>query len=272
MTSTSSHTAVMKVCWLASGEALTLLNPNGFTGKPILELKRFLKKMIGAPSFRQRLFVEDNFVEMKDDDILDSAVQTVQLIVSNVSLQDIVRFSVTPLPVACWSHPRENETVQAAYGLSYEIVLTLQSGHIHRDIATYRSDDSLCSCFALQEWPLILKMSPNVTESERKFSQWTKCHTACPDHVPFCIGNVRVELFGQDPAPMTLSTVLLMEDAGEPLWSRCWTVDSETPYYFECPVVMKRWLCEIVAMTEEVHRRRLLWHVRFEPERIFWNH
>ena len=255
----SSHTAVMKVCWLASGETLGLLDPNDFAGRPISELKRFLKKLVDAPSYRQRLFPEDSSMEMKDDDILDPAVQTVRIVLSNTSLRDIVRFYVTPLP-----------------GVSYEVGLVLETGHTHRDMATQRTCDSRWSCFGLQEWPLLLKMIPDVTEAsqhfwcKREFSRLSKCHTACPDHVPFPVGYVATELPSQRARSMAPAAVLLVEDVGENLASRCRGL-ANTDLDPGCDLTIKQWLCEIVAMTEEAYRKQLFWHVAFDAYTVCWN-
>ena len=272
----SSQSTATKVCWLASGETLTIVDSNAFAGKPILYLKRFLKRLLDAPTFRQRLFAEDSSVEMNDEDMLDPAVRTVRLVVSNVTVQDIVRFCVTPLPVSFWPHRKANQSMKRAYGMAYEIALTLETGQTHRDIAVHRTRDSRCSIFGLQEWPLILKMDPDVAEPaaqlwwEEEFSRLSRCYTACPCHVPFPVGYVLTELSGQGALSMTLSAALLMEDVGETLASWCRNL-AFTISDADLQVLLKEWLCGIVEMTEETHRNQLLWDSAFDAHRICWS-
>ena len=124
--SVGSHPAAMKVCWLASGETLTLLNPGEFANKSMLQLKLWLQKLIRARTYEQRLFVEDGSVETQDDDVIDPTVETVWLVVCNVSLQDIVDFRIVSQPCGFWEGRAGNPTTEKAYGRSYETALTLQ--------------------------------------------------------------------------------------------------------------------------------------------------
>lgn len=161
MTFASSHIAAMRICWLTSGDTLTLLDPNDFAGRPIVELKRFLQTLVGAGTYRQRFFAEDGSVEMKDEDVLDPCTEIIGLVVSNVSLQDIVHFAVAPLPVAFWRNQRANPTVKKAYGQSYAIRLTLGNGRVHQYIATHRMRGPYRSCFFPSE--------PNRSGLKRSF-------------------------------------------------------------------------------------------------------
>ena len=266
-----SHPVAMKVCWLASGETLTLLDPKDFVGKPILEAKQFLKTLVQAPTYEQRLFMEDGSVETKDEDLLDPTDQTLRLMVSKVSLQDIIEFSVTPLPVCYWPHQPANPTVMKAYGQAYEVALALENGRDHRDKATYWMNGTASSFFALQEWPLLLKMCPNVAEGHRWCSM-KKCHAVCPEHVPFPVGTIATQLSGQGAFFLSSSAVLLAEDVGETLTSRCANVADGVVSDAECDVMMRRWLCEIVAVTEELHGKGILWYLSFHPKTVCWNH
>ena len=272
--SVGSHPAAMKVCWLASGETLTLLDPGEFANKPMLQLKLWLQKLIRARTYEQRLFVEDGSVETQDDDVIDPALETVWLVVCNVSLRDIVDFRVTPLPLSFWPHRKANPSMKRAYAMTYEIVLTLETGHTHRDLAVHRTRDSRCSLFGLQEWPLLLNMDPDVAEPatqvwwEEEFSKRRRCHAACPAHVPIPVGYVLTELSGQGALSMTLSTALLVEDVGETLtsWCRYLVYDAISDAGLES--LVKEWLCEIVDMTEEAHRKQLLWDSAFDAHTI----
>ena len=74
---TNSH---MEVCFLASGETLTVLAADDFRGKTAKALKEMLAAQAGVPRFRQRLFQEDGSCEIKDDEILDVEAVKVSLV------------------------------------------------------------------------------------------------------------------------------------------------------------------------------------------------
>ena len=62
----------MEVCFLASGEKLTVLAPDEFEGKSTKAVKQVLAAKIDVTIFRQRLFSEDGS-EIPDDEIFASA-------------------------------------------------------------------------------------------------------------------------------------------------------------------------------------------------------
>ena len=71
----------MEVRFLASGEILTSLDEDVFDGKAAREVKQTLAAHVGVSRFRQRLFAEDGFREIQDDEVLGSAPMQVQLVV-----------------------------------------------------------------------------------------------------------------------------------------------------------------------------------------------
>lgn len=99
----------------------------------------------------------------------------------------------------------------------------------------------------------------------------SKYHAACPDHVPCPVVYVITELSGQGVASARTSAALLVEDVGETLASRCQSL-CQTALLGECDVMVKEWLWEIVAMTNEVGRKELPWHQWFDTYGICWNH
>ena len=216
-------------------------------------------------------------METQDDEVIDPALETVWLVVCNVSLQDIVAFRVTSSPVSVWPHRKANQSMKRAYAMTYEIVLTLETGHVHRDLAVHRTRDSRCSIFGLQEWPLLLKMDPDVAEPaaqvwwEDEFSRLRRCHAACPAHAPFPVGYALTELSGQSAMSVTLSAALLVEDVGESLTSWCRYLVYDVISDAGLESLIKGWLCEIVEMTEEAHSGQLLWDSGFDAHRICWS-
>ena len=72
--------AAMKVCFIASGERLAVLDGNQFEGKPGMAMKQSLATQVGVSRFRQRLFWEDGS-EIEDDEILGSSPAKVQLLI-----------------------------------------------------------------------------------------------------------------------------------------------------------------------------------------------
>eukprot|EP00435_Cladocopium_sp_Y103_P057081 s502_g19.t1 len=78
----------MEVCWLVSGDALTVLDPSEFVGKPILDLKRCLAARIGASRFRLKMFLEETSEEMLDDEILQTASNKNRVLVVELRFPD----------------------------------------------------------------------------------------------------------------------------------------------------------------------------------------
>ena len=70
----------MEVRFLASGEVLTTLDQNDFDGKTAREVKRTLAAHVGVSRFRQRLFAEDGYREIQDDEVFGSGLMQVQLL------------------------------------------------------------------------------------------------------------------------------------------------------------------------------------------------
>ena len=288
--SVGSHPAAMKVFfWLTSGETVTLLDPGEFAKKTIMRLKSRLQTLIKASSYEQRLFLEKGSVELHDDDVIDPTVETFWLVVSSVSLQDIVDFRVVSQPCEFWEGQAGNPTEMKAYGRSFEVVLTLQSGQIHRPVATYQGDfpsGAGLASFGLQDWPLMLRMFPiadDIDDCDRKrekaFRDMRATYEACPDHVPFPVGLQVAKISGQAFLSEKTSSILLIEDVGESLRSRCASLDvmldavgSRCYEWTMMESLLKQWLCEIVAMTEETHRNQLFWYDEgFNASSICWN-
>ena len=69
---TTASRFAMEVCFLASGEKLTVLAPDEFEGKSAKAVKQVLAAKIDVTIFRQRLFSEDGS-EIPDDEIFASA-------------------------------------------------------------------------------------------------------------------------------------------------------------------------------------------------------
>ena len=70
----------MEVRFLASGAMLTALDQDDFEGKTAREVKQTLAAHAGVSRFRQRLYVEDGFREIQDDEVFGSAPVQVQLV------------------------------------------------------------------------------------------------------------------------------------------------------------------------------------------------
>ena len=64
----------MEVRFLASGEVLTTLDQNDFDGKTAREVKRTLAAHVGVSRFRQRLFAEDGYRKIQDDEVFGSGL------------------------------------------------------------------------------------------------------------------------------------------------------------------------------------------------------
>ena len=71
----------MEVRFLASGEVLTALDQDVFDGKTAREVKQTLAAHVGVSRFRQRLFTQDGFREIQDDEVFGSAPVQVQLVI-----------------------------------------------------------------------------------------------------------------------------------------------------------------------------------------------
>ena len=65
----------------ASGEILTTLDQDVFDGKTAREVKQTLAANVRVSRFRQRLFTEDGFHEIHDDEAFGSAPVQVQLVI-----------------------------------------------------------------------------------------------------------------------------------------------------------------------------------------------
>ena len=70
----------MEVRFLASGAMLTALDQDDFEGKTAREVKQTLAAHAGVSRFQQRLYVEDGFREIQDDEVFGSAPVQVQLV------------------------------------------------------------------------------------------------------------------------------------------------------------------------------------------------
>jgi len=69
----------MEVCFLTSGETLTVLEDE-LQGKKAKAVKQALAAKVGISRFKQRLFVEDGSWEIHDDELLDPAPLKIQLV------------------------------------------------------------------------------------------------------------------------------------------------------------------------------------------------
>ena len=69
----------MEVCFLTSGETLTVLEDE-LQGKTAKAVKKALAAKVGISRFKQRFFVEDGS-EIQDDEVLDPAPLKIQLVV-----------------------------------------------------------------------------------------------------------------------------------------------------------------------------------------------
>ena len=78
----------MEVRFLASGAMLTALDQDDFEGKTAREVKQTLAVHAGVSRFRQRLYVEDGFREIQDDEVFGSAPVQVQLVMLEFLLPD----------------------------------------------------------------------------------------------------------------------------------------------------------------------------------------
>ena len=79
----------MEVRCLASGQILTTLDQDVFDGKTAREVKQTLAAHVGVSRFRQRLFTEDGFQEIHDDEVFGSATVQVQLVVLEFLPSDV---------------------------------------------------------------------------------------------------------------------------------------------------------------------------------------
>ena len=70
----------MEVCFLASGEKVTVLGQDGVDGKNAKTVKQTLSAKVGASRFRQRLFLEGGS-EILDDEVLAPVPSKVYLVV-----------------------------------------------------------------------------------------------------------------------------------------------------------------------------------------------
>lgn len=70
----------MEVCFLASGETLTVLATDDFQDKTAKAVKQVLAAQAGVSRFRQRLFRENGSCEIKDDEVFDLAAAEVSLV------------------------------------------------------------------------------------------------------------------------------------------------------------------------------------------------
>ena len=64
-------TAAMEVCFLASGEQLTVLDADEFRGQSAKTVKQSLAAHVGVTRFRQKLFWEHG-CEIEDDEVFTS--------------------------------------------------------------------------------------------------------------------------------------------------------------------------------------------------------
>lgn len=70
----------MEVHFLESAEMLTTLDPDDFDGKIARKVKQTLAAHLGVSRFWQRLFAEDDFREIQDDEVFGSSPMKVQLV------------------------------------------------------------------------------------------------------------------------------------------------------------------------------------------------
>ena len=70
----------MEVCFLASGEQLTVLDADEFQGQSAKTVKQSLAAQVGVSRFRQKLFWEDGS-EIQDDEVFASFPLKIQLLV-----------------------------------------------------------------------------------------------------------------------------------------------------------------------------------------------
>ena len=70
----------MEVCFLASGEQLTVLDADEFRGQSAKTVKQSLAAHVGVTRFRQKLFWEDG-CEIQDDEVFTSVPAKIQLVV-----------------------------------------------------------------------------------------------------------------------------------------------------------------------------------------------
>eukprot|EP00435_Cladocopium_sp_Y103_P061354 s1865_g23.t1 len=78
----------MEVCFLASGETLTVLDADEFEGKTAKAVKQTLAAKFGISRFKQRFFLQDGSGEIADDEVFGSAPPRVQLVVLELSSPD----------------------------------------------------------------------------------------------------------------------------------------------------------------------------------------
>eukprot|EP00435_Cladocopium_sp_Y103_P068034 s32_g30.t3 len=76
----SLDTAAMEVCFLASGEQLTVLDADKFQGQSAKTVKRSLAAQVGVTRFRVKLFWEDG-CEIEDDEVFTPLPVKIQLLI-----------------------------------------------------------------------------------------------------------------------------------------------------------------------------------------------
>ena len=70
----------MEVCFLTSGETLTVLDDE-LQGKKAKAVKKALAAKVGISRFKHRLFSENGLHEIQDDEVLDPVPVKIQLVV-----------------------------------------------------------------------------------------------------------------------------------------------------------------------------------------------
>ena len=70
----------MEVCFLASGERLTVLDPQDFEGRTAMAVKQRLAAPAGVSRFRQRLFPENDSCEIEDDEVFAGAMKVMLVV------------------------------------------------------------------------------------------------------------------------------------------------------------------------------------------------
>ena len=74
------HLVAMEVCFLVSGETLTVLGDE-VQGQTAKAAKKALAAKVGMSRFKQRFFVGDGSHQIQDDEVLDPAPLKIQLVV-----------------------------------------------------------------------------------------------------------------------------------------------------------------------------------------------
>ena len=70
----------MEVCFLTSGETLTVLEDE-LQGQTAKAVKKALAAKVGISRFKQRFFLEDGSHQIQDDEVLDPVPVKIQLVV-----------------------------------------------------------------------------------------------------------------------------------------------------------------------------------------------